>query len=279
MMRLPLLVCLVAGCSAATSDPGVSAGLQVAHATFQAGAMPGDGSGPPVIALNLPQTNILAGAVGLHLGGTLDAGATAVAVGLDGDSGFWIVPAGAPDTFTPTMPGVATTLSFSRTLAPGPTRIVAHAVDEAGTFGPAFFIAINIVDTPGPTGSLVVSLRWSGHADLDLHVIDPAGTELWAGNPVADGGQLDLDSNTQCVFDGRAEENAIWQAPPAPGQYTVRVDTFSLCGDLVTDWVVEAYLEGNRVAAASGTSVDTDTIGPHQRGAGRDAIVFDVPAP
>jgi hypothetical protein len=278
-----VLVLALCGCGNVSSDPGLSASLQIRGlslaAQFNPGPMPGDGTGPKVIAMNVSAFNVQPGAIEQPLLGTLDASATAVAFQLDGDTGWWLLPAGVPDTDTPTMPSFEARMSFARTLPPGPARLVGRAIDGAGNFGPAAVLNLTVQAAPAPSGRLIVTLSWSSLTDLDLHVVDPDGSELWSGSPsVPSGGLLDLDSNSQCVIDGVDQEIAHWDTPP-PGHYVVRVDAFSLCGQPVAGWRVEALLDGVSLGAATGQAVDADTIGPHQRGSGREALDFDVPAP
>jgi hypothetical protein len=206
----------------------------------------------------------------------LDATATAAAIRLVGDRGYWIVVAGIPDTETPTEPSLDTRLSFSRALRPGPLTLEARAVDAAGEFGPPQTVALTAADLPIPSGKLVFTLHWDTLADLDLHVVEPSGTEVWANHPSA-AGALDLDSNAQCVLDGRNQEDIVYKDAAPSGHYIARVDAFSLCGQTIADWRVEARVDGALVAAAAGTAVDADTIGPHERGAGATALAIDLP--
>ncbi len=146
-----------------------------------------------------------------------------------------------------------------------------------------------------PTGTLVVSLVWNSAADLDLHVVDPNGSEAWSGSPntikpagpgqpplppgaVADGGILDHDANEDCHRDGHPQEDVIWQAPPPPGQYIVRVEPYSLCGDPIADWYVAAYgSDGALIGAAKGISTPDDVAyGPHGMGGGITALTFGL---
>jgi hypothetical protein len=57
----------------------------------------------------------------------------------------------------------------------------------------------------------------------------------------------------------------------------VRVDTPSLCGQPIANFTVRAVLRGNAIGQASGVSLDPDTWGPHDRGAGKLVLTFDVP--
>ena len=141
---------------------------------------------------------------------------------------------------------------------------------------------------------MVVSLSWNGAADLDLHVVDPDGVEIFARHPsgyrpppppalpdptaAMNAPLLDGDSNAGCVIDGRDQENVVWTMAPASGHYVVRVDATSLCGLPYADWRVErARRRRARRAARSGEAIDADTRGTHDAGAGRTALEFDVP--
>jgi hypothetical protein len=177
---------------------------------------------------------------------------------------------------------------------PGPHTFVTRAVDENGNFGPAFSRTVNVAAVSRPTGRLVVSLNWTNTADLDLHVVDPNGVEIWKRNinsyeppapgsapeppgTVHVGGILDIDSNAGCTADGRHAENVVWSDAPPSGRYLVRVDTASLCSEIDARWRVEATLDGTSVGAAEGLSTDNDTRFSHDRGAGLLALTFDVP--
>jgi hypothetical protein len=91
--------------------------------------------------------------------------------------------------------------------------------------------------TPTPsagTGDVQITLSWhvaSPGVDLDLHVIEPSGEEIYYGHLTsATGGQLDLDNKCSNYVDGRPE-NVFWPTGGAPrGTYTVKVDWFSDCG-------------------------------------------------
>ena len=92
------------------------------------------------------------------------------------------------------------------------------------------------------TGDVQVTLRWTGTADLDLHVLDPAGSEIWYGSPTAaSGGELDVDANAACQEQqARPVENVFWPDGAAPrGEYRVTVDFYQDCdGSGVVDYEV-----------------------------------------
>lgn len=90
------------------------------------------------------------------------------------------------------------------------------------------------------TGDIQVSVAWDALSDVDLHVLDPTGAEVYFGNnAIASGGTLDLDSNPNCVIDNKNNENVVWPLGRAiPGNYTVRVEYYAACGVPKSDYVV-----------------------------------------
>ena len=288
-----LSAALLAACDGASSDPGLDALLRVEGAQFVAGSPPGSGSGPEVVSVDLSSNQIHAGQIGKPLSAALDPAATAAAIGLQGDLGYWIVPAGLPEVQAPELPTFHVDLSFASDLGDGEYTLDVRASDAEGRFGPPQLLPLSASGAPVPTGALVISLRWDTEADLDLHVVDPAGVEIYKRNinsyeapppgqapdPTAwqEGALLDLDSNAQCVIDGRRRENVIWKDAAPPGPYLVRVDTFSLCEEAFANWTVEVRRAGVVVARAGGQSGPTDEQMPHDRGAGVLALDVDVP--
>jgi hypothetical protein len=170
-----------------------------------------------------------------------------------------------------------------------------HAVDAGGRFGPPNTVVLTALAAPSsvsvPPGPLVVSLTWDTEADLDLHVVNPLGEEIYhdkrttldtfsPGAPGSDAGSygyLDIDSNANCAIDGRRQETVTWVGAPPSGQYSVRVDATSLCGQAIAHYSVRALLNGAAIGQASAVAVGFDTWGPHDRGAGVLALSFDVP--
>jgi hypothetical protein len=278
----------------ATDDPGLDAYMRIAGAQFVAGPMPASSpSGPNVLSIDLVNTNIYPNLPDDSIAGALSPTATAAAIGMQGDSGYWIVVAGAPGFTTPNDPSYAATAEFSGGIVAGDYTLVVRAVDAQGTFGPPTTQILTATAAPPteplPTGQLVVTLTWNNDTNLDLHVVDPEGFDLFWGDQStqppfsfeqADGGSygaIDDDSNANCVIDGLDREDVVWKGAPPAGAYTVRVDAASLCGQPIAYWTVRVVLQGTTIAEASGTAVDADTRGSHGVGAGITALTFDVP--
>jgi hypothetical protein len=251
--------------------------------------------GPAVVSVFNSLTAVESGERDKPLNGTVEPSATAVALGLRGDLGYWIVLAGPPALDAPDLPTFVAKLSFSPALPLGTLSLIVRAVDDVGHFGPPSVVPLASAPLPPPIGTLVVTLSWDTEADLDLHVVTPDGTEIWARNinsyrapppgtavdPSAwkDGGILDFDSNAGCVIDGRRQENVVWQAAPPPGTYRVRVDTSSLCGAPAARWIVDVIESGARMAASQGLSLPTDARFSKGPGSGLEALTFDVLSP
>ena len=79
------------------------------------------------------------------------------------------------------------------------------------------------------TGDLEIAVSWDTDADLDLHVVDANGDEIYWGQEMVDsGGELDLESGTDCFPDGIRTEHIAWTGgTPPPGTYVVRVNYWS----------------------------------------------------
>jgi uncharacterized protein YfaP (DUF2135 family) len=114
------------------------------------------------------------------------------------------------------------------------------------------------------TGKLQFSLAWDAAVDLDLHVTEPDGNEVYFGNPgpSASGGTLDIDDLNGPEPSGRPAgepegvENIFWQDSAPTGTYVVRVNYFS--GSQAANFVV--------TVSAGGEVLDTISRGNFQAG-------------
>lgn len=96
------------------------------------------------------------------------------------------------------------------------------------------------------TGDVQVSLSWDTATDVDLHVVDPLGEEIYYKSKKSiSGGVLDLDSNAGCNIDNINNENITWPKGKAPkGTYKVLVDFYEACSNLGAKYTVTTNVCG-----------------------------------
>jgi hypothetical protein len=133
------------------------------------------------------------------------------------------------------------------------------------------------------TSAVEVNVSWNQPSDVDLHVVEPDGNEIFFGNkgPSPSGGVLDLDSNDAppgvvgvCIIDNIDNENVSWPTgTPEAGTYQVKVDYFSTCGvSAVTSFVVT--VTNNGVVSTFTGQFTPDDQDFNQSGGGRLMTTF-----
>ncbi len=75
--------------------------------------------------------------------------------------------------------------------------------------------------THGGTGELKVTLQWEFYGDIDLHVVEPSGEELFFDNTSSSSSDGYLDHDIKQGGPG-SFENVFWKNPQ-PGTYRVRL--------------------------------------------------------
>lgn len=134
---------------------------------------------------------------------------------------------------------------------PGSQFIFHYAVvNEGGVQGAAVTQAVQAKQVG--TGEVQVSVSWDAESDVDLHVVDPSGEEVfYDALSSASGGQLDLDSNAECEIDNVNNENITWTSAP-PGEYIVRLDYWDGCDVEKTNYVVTVRVVGQPAKVFNG---------------------------
>ncbi len=115
-------------------------------------------------------------------------------------------------------------------------------------------------------GVITISLGWQTADDLDLHVSTPDGSEIYYGNKVAGGGELDVDMQVSEIVANPAEH--VKFVNPQNGTYKVWVHNYT---DRTEDYdspflvvvKVKDEIKRFRLSAGGGsTQVYTFTFGP-----------------
>lgn len=99
------------------------------------------------------------------------------------------------------------------------------------------------------TGDVRVSLSWFNHDDLDIHVIEPNGCEIYYGRKGSrhTGGNLDVDMNAGGGETREPVENIVWPKlnRMTKGKYKVFVNNFSKRESKDVGFEVEMEYYGN----------------------------------
>ena len=113
-------------------------------------------------------------------GGELASEATGLAVGIEGDTGYWTLPASVPNLGAPDGADLQLRIRHRRR-APllGDQHFIASRGRRHGQIRSAVpdTLTVNITARTLPSGKLVIALTWDTEADLDLHVVLPDGLE------------------------------------------------------------------------------------------------------
>jgi hypothetical protein len=220
----------------------VATGNNQISAAFRAGSAPSGGSGPVAVVSGTSSMILGGGALRTVTSGTAF---TRIIVAIDGVDGYWEL----------TLPNAVTTQNIVLTLAqevPDETFTVEYAAGTSAAIGTFDTEPVAIL-TVG-TGDVQVSVSWDVESDVDLHVVEPGGEEIYYGNSSSlSGGELDLDSNAACSIDGTKNENITWPSSSPPrGTYTVRVDYWDSCGVTATNFVVTIRVKGQNAMTFTG---------------------------
>ena len=314
--RVVSLLALLTGCQGVQPSSGMDQVMRVRGAQLATGRL-GIARGNAPVLVTAPtsaKSQVFPGQQNVVLSGSVgpedETGplASAVAIGIDGQDSYWILPAPDQDSASPYLMNFRAALTFSPDLDPNqfplddntgtPKLTVILRAISHGVLGDVRSYDYHLLSAGVADGELVVSLSWNAPVDLDLHVVAPlpednGTTEVWAKNPSAlpaqgtvgesmdagareAGGYLDLDSNASCQLDNRDLENVVWTGAPPSGHYIARVDAFSLCGMKAAQWHVTAFLRGKLVQDTWGTITSAQASLSHGPGAGMAAIEFDV---
>jgi hypothetical protein len=134
--------------------------------------------------------------------------------------------------------------------APGEKAVINEALEETGTTNTGSQALLiddfsqRLQKAGARSGDVQISLEWKNKNDLDLHVIDPFGEEIFFGHRNSkSGGELDVDMNLVRMDNGiefaadlqnltdRPVENVYWPKRGAPrGMYRVEVVHFARHG-------------------------------------------------
>jgi hypothetical protein len=288
---LASLAVVVASCTVGQSPiKGLDEPIVVQGGQFIEGDLPGsppvDGGGSSpfaadggivplsvLTALTVSQ-NVLPGMTGKSIHGDVSGDTQAVGIRFpDMGSGYWVVPAGNPDTQTPGALGYSFSAGFNIDDTPGEHKLRIVAIGPDGNAGRQLPVKLCLDSRIPDNGHAcnpsvappaeVFSLTWDTGFDLDMHVVLPAGavydTKMRVGEPLEAGvtmippdqPYIDRDSMQNCVPDGLRQEDLIFPDPLARGNYFLFVDPFSPCGQNAVHFTFTVYQSVGKCPACS----------------------------
>lgn len=265
-----MAVLLLSGCGGVGDNGGGNGGsalsefISIAGATFTAGAPPastGSAASPTVDKVDGP-SDMINGGSGVFTVNFSDpngalpreadrlfsaATVSKLIVVVQGDAGYYSLPVTGTASFGSYSFTVITYASLNSNLVIG-----FAVVDSSGNV--SAYVARDVRIHRTGVGDIKISLSWDQPEDLDLHVIDPFGEEIYYDHPnSASGGHLDLDSNGACIIDDVDNENVYWALGAAPaGTYKVRVKYEMHCSKPETNYLV-TIIAGNELQTFQGS--------------------------
>lgn len=250
---------------------GVTDGTGSIAAVLQTGTPPGASGGP---------SNTVAGFAAMVTGGSTQQTLTGAAA----FTRVVVAMPGVDNYYELTLPqaGAAPIILRAAAQLPSMNLGLNYAVGSPGALGAYSSSTVRVISVG--TGDVQVSVSWSDTSDVDLHVLEPSGEEIYFGHAKypetsATGGTLDLDSNAGCSRDDDgtlagthfSNENIVWPAGQGPsGTYTVRLTYWSSCAvSAPTDWVVTVATAGSTPQIFTGQFTGSGTGG----GAGSGILI------
>jgi len=240
-------------------------------ATYHDGALPA-AAGALTVTVPAAGMGINGGTSSFEI--TASAEIVTIYAAVDGQTGYWAIPVPAGSAVADVL------LTFVQELGgqAGGTQLLAIVFEVADALGnisapQSTPTTITVVGT----GDVEVALNWTVANDLDLHVIDPKGNEVYFANPFDSTGNialLDLDSNPACYIDNIDAEHIVWPKGGAPhGTYTVRVDNFENCQNVAASYTVTVQVAGKASQTYVGSFAATDA-GDSDEGTGTLVATF-----
>lgn len=183
---------------------------------------------------------------------------------VDGVNGYYSLPIRFLST------SVTVIVTIAQDIPRDSFTLVYAAVDTSGRVGA--YVGSPLRVTSVGTGQLQINLTWDTPADVDLHVVEPSGEEIWYGDrSSATGGTLDLDANAACAS-GPSSENVTWSGSPPRGAFSIRATYWSSCGVTRTNYVLTITDGSQRARIYRGTFTGAGTRGA--AGSGREIVRY-----
>lgn len=197
------------------------------------------------------------------LGVTAGTAFSTVYVWVEGIDGYYELTIPAPVTAAGLVLGLATN-------PPEGTFSITTAVGSSGAVTATASTEVEPRDLAD--ADFAATVTWTGASDVDIHVLDPNGVEVYWNNQTSpEGGALDIDSNADCAIDNINTETISWPSGTAPsGDYKVVIEYFDDCGVTSSSYDVVVRRKGrnnvtvnNHTFTGDYTANVPDTVGTY----------------
>jgi hypothetical protein len=265
--------------------------IDVENGTYHSGGIPAENSDANLASI-YANTRALEGGstpITINTFGTV----THLIVGIQGVTGYYQV---AVTDLQLTSNGYTAIILFDNNLPETEFTLVTEMLNDADNIiASRTAIVVSTVEQSS-VGKIQISLSWDLLNDIDLHLVEPSGNEIYYGNEgninydwekiyadhpddyydltesqlaeyILDDetttGVLDLDSNPGCSIDSVNNENIIYIFPSdiSTGEYIVRVDFFSDCvGTGTSNYIVTARYDNELITVSSGSNPSYGTF-------------------
>jgi hypothetical protein len=228
--------------------------ISVEDGDFQMGGAPDASAAealPAITSLTGPAAVTNGGVAILHVQLAASVSAPSFLVSLVGDMGYHTVAGTDADgdgTYDISVQVSGDAIQASLVLRVALT-------DGMGNVGEYRELEVELVQSG--TGDVKVTLSFDRVHDLDLHVIEPNGEEVFFENSSsATGGELDLDSGEHCAPSAANSENIFWPPSGAPtGEYRVSVVNYEHCTPGIIEFSVR-IAHDNSIDTYNGSFAD-----------------------
>jgi hypothetical protein len=205
-----------------------------------------------------------------------DVSGDTAAVGIqlvDMGTGYWVVPAGAPDPQTAGALNYSLSTGYKIDDAPGAHTLRVVAIGSNGNAGSQSDLGICLNSRIPDNGhtclpdvappAAVFTLMWDTNFDLDMHIVAPGGLvydsktrlaeplEAGVTSVPADQPFIDRDSMRSCVADGLRQEDLVFPDSLPKGTYYIFVTPYSACGQNAVHFTFTVYQSTGKCPACN----------------------------
>ena len=222
---------------------------QTIPGTYHGGTPPTAAGGPSITAASQGSTAFLGQPLRYSVAGS--AAFSKVYLWVDGVDGYYELD----------LPVSVSLVQLILQMTPDAASSFALETAVSGTSGVGPAHSETITPADPANSDIFVTLKWSAASDVDLHVIDANGFEVYYGADTSpQGGHLDLDANAGCdITDAvHPQETISWPHGTAPsGHYKVIVDYYDDCGVSSSPFTGTVSKNGNQIKSFSDTFTGT----------------------